>query len=167
MSTPFIGEVRMFGGNFAPQGWAFCNGQVVAIVQNEALFSLLGTTYGGDGIETFRLPDLQGRVPIHRGGSFSIGDMAGSETVTLTASQIPAHSHPAQGDASGGTQASPAGAVWAASGQVKQFTDQAPDVDMAVNALSASGSSLPHDNMLPFLAISFIIALYGVYPSQN
>ena len=150
MSSPFIGEIRMFGGNFAPVGWAFCNGALMAIDQNDALFNLIGTTYGGDGQTTFALPDLQSRVPVHVGPGFALGQSAGVETVTLTSSQIPAHSHVPQANAGVGSQSSPAGGVWAQS-TLNQFSSAAPSVTMAPQALGSSGGSQPHDNMVPFL----------------
>jgi len=165
MSSPFIGEIRMFGGNFAPVGWAFCNGALVAIDQNDALFNLIGTTYGGDGQTTFALPDLQSRVPVHVGPGFALGQSAGVETVTLTSSQIPAHSHVPQANAGVGSQSSPAGGVWAQS-TLNQFSSAAPSVTMAPQALGSSGGSQPHDNMVPFLVVNFILSLFGIFPSQ-
>ena len=166
MSSPFIGEIRMFGGNFAPQGWAFCNGALMAIDQNDALFQLIGTTYGGDGQTTFALPDLQSRIPLHVGPGFALGQAAGVETVTLITSQIPSHSHVAEGNSSAGTQSSPAGGVWAQS-TLGQFSSAPPTVNMAPAALGSSGGSQPHDNMMPFLAVNFILSLFGIFPSQT
>jgi microcystin-dependent protein len=174
MGEPFIGEIRMFGGNFAPSGWAFCNGQLLPISENDALFNLIGTTYGGDGQDTFGLPDLQGRIPIHAGtgpsgNTYQLGEKAGVETVTLTTNQIPIHSHgPAQASSSDGTQSSPTNGVWAKS-SLGAYSSGSATVSMNVQALSLSvaGGSQPHDNMMPFLAISFIISLFGVFPSQN
>jgi len=165
MSSPFIGEIRMFGGNFAPQGWAFCNGALMAIDQNDALFQLIGTTYGGDGQTTFALPDLQSRIPIHVGPGFALAQQAGVESVTLTTSQIPAHSHVPQANSSAGTQSSPAGGVWAES-TLGQFSASAPSVSMAPGALGPGGGSQPHDNMMPFLVVNFILSLFGIFPSQ-
>jgi microcystin-dependent protein len=165
MSSPFIGEILMFGGNFAPVGWAFCNGALMAIDQNDALFNLIGTTYGGDGQTTFALPDLQSRVPVHVGPGFALGQSAGVETVTLTSSQIPAHSHVPQANAGVGSQSSPAGGVWAQS-TLNQFSSAAPSVTMAPQALASSGGSQPHDNMVPFLVVNFILSLFGIFPSQ-
>jgi microcystin-dependent protein len=167
MSSPFIGEIRMFGGNFAPVGWAFCNGALMAIDQNTALFNLIGTTYGGDGQSTFALPNLQSRVPVHVGPGFALSQTGGSETVTLTASQIPAHSHVAQANSGAGTQTSPAGNVWASS-SLGEFDDtNTVDGTMAPGALGLTGGSQPHDNMMPFLVINFILSLFGVFPSQT
>jgi microcystin-dependent protein len=165
MSSPFVGEIRMFGGTFAPAGWAFCSGQLIPISENDTLFNLIGTTYGGDGQSTFQLPDLQGRVPIHQGPNFVIGQKAGTESVTLTTQQIPAHSHPALGNTAAGSQA-PTNGVWATSGSTI-YSDQAVNTTMNGGALQPSGGSQPHDNMLPFLVVSFIISLFGIFPSQN
>jgi microcystin-dependent protein len=166
MSSPFIGEIRMFAGNFAPVGWAFCNGAVIPIDQNDALFNLIGTTYGGDGQTTFALPNLQSRIPIHVGPGFTLAQQAGAESVTLTAGQIPAHSHVPQASSSAGTQSGPAGGVWAQS-TLDQFSSAAPTVTMAPAALGQVGGSQPHDNMMPFLVINFILSLFGIFPSQT
>ena len=167
MSNPFVGEIRMFAGNFAPAGWAFCAGQLMPISGNETLFTLIGTTYGGDGQSTFALPDLRSRLPLHMGSGFVLGQMAGEESVTLTTPQIPSHSHPAQANNSGGTQTSPAGNVWAASSNHPYATAAAINTLMALPSLGPAGGSQPHDNMHPFLGINFIISLFGVFPSQN
>jgi microcystin-dependent protein len=171
MATPFIGEIRMFGGNFAPVGWAFCDGQLLAISQNDALFALIGTTYGGDGQTTFGLPDLRGRIPVHQGqgpglSNYSLGEISGSENVTLTAQQIPAHTHAAQGQSATGNQAAPGGGVWAASAQ-NQFSANAPGAAMSNAAIGPAGGSQPHDNMAPYQVVNFIIALEGIFPSRN
>ena len=169
MSQSYIGEIRMFAGNFAPAGWALCAGQLLAISENDALFNLIGTTYGGDGQTTFALPDLRSRVPMHQGSGHVLGEMGGVEAVTLTTSQIPAHSHIAQAS-SAGSATSPSGGVWANSPAL-QFApvSPAPPPLVAMNAgvMAASGGSQPHDNMLPYLAINFIISLFGIYPSQS
>jgi microcystin-dependent protein len=170
MSTPYIGEIRMFGGTFAPVGWAFCNGQLLPISQNDALFSLIGTTYGGDGQTTFALPDLRGRIPIHQGSGFQLGQIAGTETVTLTTQQIPNHTHPPQCKSTAGELGSPQNAVWAASASNQTiYSNAGPTggVSMKATAMANDGGSQPHDNMMPFLAVSFIIALEGIYPTQN
>lgn len=166
MSTPFLGEIRMFGGNFAPRGWALCAGQTLAIASNDALFTLIGTTYGGNGQTTFNLPDLRGRMPVHQGQGFVIGQSAGSENVTLLPGQIPSHSHVAAAQSDAGTQSGPGGNVWASSG-LGQFSPGPPNATMSPSAISVSGSSQPHPNMMPYLAINFIIALEGIFPSQN
>jgi len=171
MSNPFIGEIRMFGGNFAPANWAFCNGQLIAISQNDTLFTLIGTTYGGDGVNTFALPNLQGRVPMHQGtsgaGNHVLGELAGSESVTLTTNQYPAHSHSFTASSGAGALPAPGSNVLAASPTLAAFTTQAPNVSLNPAALTPSGGSQPHDNMQPFLCVSFIISLFGIFPSQN
>jgi|SRR5215813_3780023 len=167
MSSPFIGEIRMFAGNFAPAGWAFCNGAILPIDQNDALFTLIGTTYGGDGQTTFALPNLQSRVPIHVGPGFDLGQSGGTESVTLTTSQIPAHSHVPQCFAAGGNQPGPGNGVWASSTPATYFGDTAPSTAFAASAIGSSGGSQPHDNMIPFLVINFILSLFGVFPSQT
>jgi microcystin-dependent protein len=156
----------MFGGNFAPVGWAFCNGALLPIDQNDALFNLIGTTYGGDGQTTFALPDLQSRVPVHVGSGFALGQMAGVEQVTLTTSQIAAHNHVPQGSSLGATSTDPANNVWAAWNSM-QYSDQPTDSVMDPAALGSSGGSQPHDNMAPFLTINFILSLFGIFPSQT
>ncbi len=166
MSSPYIGEIRMFGGNFAPAGWAFCNGALMAIDQNDALFQLIGTTYGGDGQTTFALPNLQSRVPVHMGPGFALAQMGGAESVTLTVSQIPAHSHIPLANSTTGTQTSPSGNVWAASANFP-YSASAPNAAMNPAAVSSSGGSQPHDNMAPFLAVNFILSLFGIFPSQT
>lgn len=162
----YVGEIRMFAGNFAPLGWALCQGQTLPISENEVLFQLIGTTYGGDGQETFQLPNLQGRIPIHQGSGYVIGQLAGSETVGLTVNQIPSHTHPPLCQSAMGNQAGPGGGVWASS-NLNQYSSNAPSVNMDPGALSPVGNSVAHDNMMPFLAINFIISLYGVFPSQT
>src|SRR5229473_3395711 len=166
MSSPFIGEIRMFAGNFAPQGWAFCNGALMAIDQNTALFQLIGTTYGGDGQTTFALPNLQSRVPIHVGPGFVQGQTGGTETVTLIVNQIPSHSHVPQAQSAAGTAASPSNAVWANSSLGQFDNANPPDSPMDPGALASSGGSQPHDNMVPFLGVNFILSLFGIFPSQ-
>jgi len=167
MSQPFIGEIRMFAGNFAPMGWAFCNGALMAIADNTALFSLIGTTYGGDGQTTFALPNLQSRVPVHVGQGFALAQTGGAETVTLTTSQIPAHSHVPQANSNAGTQSSPGGGVWANSSLGQFDNTNPPDNIMSAGALGQAGASQPHDNMVPFLVVNFILSLFGVFPSQT
>ena len=167
----FIGEIRMFGGNFAPQGWALCQGQTMQISQNQALFTLIGTTYGGDGTQTFALPNLQGRVPVHFGQGQGLspyvqGETVGVETVTLIANQIPAHTHVPQGDGTNGGSNAPGGNFWGTSTGVKQYL-AASTTQMNPAAIALAGGNQPHDNMLPFLAVNFIIALFGVFPSRN
>jgi microcystin-dependent protein len=170
MANPYVGEIRMFGGNFAPSGWAFCNGQLLAITENEVLFNLIGTTYGGDGQSTFALPNLQSRVPVHQGTvagqPFVIGELSGSESVTLTVQQIPAHSHLPTCRAAGSDGPNPANAVWGAASDA-QYAAGPPDTSMNAAALPSAGGSQPHDNMPPYLAVNFIISLFGIFPSQT
>jgi microcystin-dependent protein len=161
----------MVGFNFAPLGWATCDGQLIPIAENETLFNLIGTTYGGDGQSTFALPDLRSRIPVHAGqgpglSNRILGESAGTETVTLTTQQIPSHAHLAQAQSGAGNQASPANGVWAASGQ-GQYGVGAGNVAMKSTLLSNSGGSQPHDNLMPYTTINFVISLFGVFPSQN
>ena len=163
MTTPYVGEIRMFAGNFAPQGWALCDGSLLAISTNEVLFILLGTTYGGDGASTFALPDLRGRAPVHQNAEWPIGMRTGNETVTLTVQNLPAHQHTVLYAVGGEPVASPAGALPAAGGPFL-FARQS---DGAAVATSTEGGSQPHQNMAPFLALNFIIALEGIFPSRS
>ena len=174
MSEPFIGEIRMVGFNFAPRGWALCDGQLLAIAQNTALFSLLGTTYGGDGRTTFGLPDLRGRIAMHQGSgpglsSRRIGDKFGQESVVLTANQMPAHAHAAQASSGSGNANSPIGRVWSKDAGVQSatYSGNAPDGVMAANAIANAGGGQPHDNMPPVLVVNFVIALVGLFPSRS
>lgn len=172
MSSPYVGEIRIFAGSFPPSGWAFCDGQLVAISENDILFTLLGTTYGGDGQQTFALPDLRSRLPIHQGtgnglSNYLVGENGGVESVTLTTNQIPAHTHPFLGSTDGGTQGSPVGSVLAASNTVSMFAGAVPANQMAAQAALPDGGSQPHDNMQPYLGLNFIISLFGIFPSQN
>jgi microcystin-dependent protein len=172
MSEPYIGQIILFGGNFAPLGWAYCDGSVLSIADNSALFSLIGTTYGGDGIQTFGLPDLRGRAPIHRGQgpglqNYDQGQKAGSETVTLQVTQLPAHNHGVSVGASNNAPSTtrPAGAVYAAS---TMFTDAAnAGGSLGAVTVAAAGGNGAHDNMEPYLALNYIIALEGIFPSRN
>jgi microcystin-dependent protein len=173
MSESYVGEIRMFAGSYAPQGWAFCDGSLVSIAENDVLFTLIGTTYGGDGVNTFGLPDLRGRVPIHQGAgpglsTRTLGEAGGEETVTLTTPQIPAHNHAALANNASGNADTPANNFWAASATTTQYVpgDQA-NTAMGANAIVFAGGNQPHDNMLPFTTISFIISLYGIYPQQG
>lgn len=171
MSSPYIGEIRMFAGNFAPVGWAFCNGALIPISENDALFNLIGTTYGGDGQNTFALPDLQSRVPIHVGSGFALGQMGGAESVTLTTNQIPSHNHVAACLSTAGNSGSPANALWAQTSQNAQIYNvpagSVSPTPMNPNTITPTGGNQPHDNMSPFLVINFIISLFGIYPSQT
>jgi microcystin-dependent protein len=169
MGEPYIGEIRMFAGNFAPNGWMFCEGQLLPISENDALFTLIGTTYGGDGQSTFALPDLRGRLPVHVGNGFVLADKAGVESVTLTTQQIPVHTHPLLCAASGGTpNSNPAGGYWAAT-DVTVYSTAASTVQMGNPAISTgiTGGSQPHTNFMPYLCINFILSLFGVFPTQT
>lgn len=174
MGEPFVGEVRMFGGSFAPAGWAFAAGQLLPISQNETLFNLIGTTYGGDGQETFALPDLQGRFPMHAGQgpgisqTYQLGETGGTESVTITAQQTPTHNHAFLGSTAAGVNTQPGNGVFALLGTGKLYVASNPEgAPLANNTLSLVGGSQPHENMSPFLVISFIVSLFGVFPSQN
>jgi len=163
---PYLGEIRLFAGNYAPTGWAFCEGQILPIDQNDSLFFLIGTTYGGDGQTTFALPDLRGRAPIHtNASSYALGEIAGAEEVTLGGTQIPVHSHTAGASSALGTSASPAGCVPARNAAgVPSYG--LPTAKLSTAALLPAGSSSPHNNMQPYLGIHYIIALEGTYPTQ-
>ena len=174
MADPYIGEIRLFAGNFNPTGFAMCNGQLMPISQNAALFSLIGTTYGGDGQTTFALPNLQGRLPVHMGtsaqGTYVQGQILGTETVTLTGAQIPSHTHTAYGTNTTAGTTSPAGALYAATTGTNDLYAAATAGTLGVMAgatLASAGGSQPHDNLMPFLCVTYIIALFGVFPSQN
>lgn len=179
MSEPYVGEILMFGGSFAPQGWAFCDGNTLPISQNDVLFNLIGTTYGGDGEQTFKLPDLQSRVPIHMGknssgSSYTVGETGGVESVTLTIDQMAAHSHTPMAVATATKQQeSPSGALWAndpsnAFSNYYNVNSGTPALSpMASGAILSTGGSLPHNNIQPYLAINFCIALFGLYPQPT
>lgn len=171
MSTQYVGEIRMFAGNFAPDGWSFCDGSLLSISEDEVLFTLLGTAYGGDGVETFGLPDLRGRLPVHQGagpgGSYVPGETGGSEAVTLTQAHLPGHRHALTASSELGNQAAPDGHVPARSNVVDAYTDRPPDTEMAPGIVSSAGGGVPHDNVQPYLCISFIIARFGIFPSQS
>lgn len=168
MSEPFIGQIIMFGGNFAPRGWALCDGQILPISQNTALFSILGTTYGGDGRTTFALPDLRGRVPIHAGSgpglsSYQLGEKGGVERVTLTVQELPSHSHQPRANAQDANSDDPDGAFSAVANE--NIYSNTSNVSMS--ATTNTGGSQPHENRPPYLAINYIIALVGIFPSRN
>jgi microcystin-dependent protein len=172
MAQPYVGEIRMFAGNFAPAGWMFCSGQLLPISENDTLFALIGTTYGGDGQETFALPNLQSRVPLHMGTgpdgtNYQIGELNGVESVTLTVPQIPTHSHAFTCSTAQSTEASPAGAVLAQSIIVDMYIQDSPDGALAASSVLPVGGSQPHENCQPFLCINFIISLFGIFPSPT
>lgn len=171
MAQPYVGEIRMFAGNFAPAGWSFCEGQLLPISENETLFQLIGTTYGGDGESTFALPDLRGRLPVHQGNaidaSYVIGETGGAEMVTLTVNQIPSHTHQMLATASTGTQASGAGAIPASGSGVSIYRPAPANQAMAADAIQPVGGSQPHENMHPYLCVSYIISLFGIFPSPT
>lgn len=167
MAQPYVGEIRMFAGNFAPAGWMFCEGQLLPISENETLFQLLGTTYGGDGQSTFALPDLRGRLPLHQGNGFILAETGGAEEITLTVSQIPAHSHALLASASPGTSANPQNNMLASSPSVTVFIEDAPAANLSALAMAPVGGSQPHTNFQPYLCVNFIISLFGLFPSPN
>ena len=172
MAQPYVGEIRMFGGNFPPNGWAFCNGATMPISENETLFQLIGTTYGGDGQSTFNLPDLQGRVPIHQGtgpdgSTYIVGEAAGVETVTLTIQQIPNHNHAFIGTGNPGTTTNPPTNIVAQNSGNNIYIEDQAFVPLAPQSLLPEGGSQPHENIQPFLCVAFIISLFGIFPSQT
>lgn len=166
----YLGEIRLFTGNFAPTGWALCNGQSLPIAGNESLFSLIGTTYGGDGQSTFAVPDLRGRIPLHigtlMGQTLGLGQAGGSETVTLTTNQVPVHTHAPTASAGAGTASTPGGQVWSQSTVNSYATGQSTTVPMSAQAISPAGGGQPHNNMMPYLALNFIICTAGFYPQS-
>jgi microcystin-dependent protein len=166
MAEPFLGEVRAVGFNFAPAGWMLCDGQLLPISANTALFSILGTTYGGNGTTTFALPDLRGRVAAHPGPSIVLGQTGGAQTVTLTTNEIPAHNH-LLGTVNQATGASPSGSVFAGKPRRGQDVYASPPANVAINSQDVIGGSQPHDNMQPYLVVNFIIAVQGIFPSRN
>lgn len=169
MSDQYVGEIRLFSGNYAPQGWHFCDGTLLSINQYEVLFTLIGTMYGGDGRTTFQLPDLRGRLAIHTSSAYPIGQMAGTELVTLRESELPAHTHAANANnlAAAAASNSPEGQYWGYNNLISSYQNTAPNVRMSASAVSAVGGNQPHDNMMPSVAVSFIIALQGIFPSQG
>jgi len=167
MAQPYVGEIRMFAGNFAPAGWMLCEGQLLPILENETLFQLIGTTYGGDGQSTFALPDLRGRIPIHQGNGFILAETGGAEVITLTVSQIPSHGHPFLASTSVANQTSPANAVIAQSTAADLYIEDTPNVSLGLSAINPVGGSQPHNNFQPYLCVNFIISLYGIFPSPT
>jgi microcystin-dependent protein len=169
MAQPYVGEIRMFAGNFAPVQWMFCEGQLLPISENETLFQLIGTTYGGDGENTFALPDLRGRLPIHQGNGFTLAQAGGAEEITLTVNQIPAHTHPLLGSSAVASNLNPANQVLAQDNVVgiDYYIEDVTTVNMAPTAISPVGGSQPHTNFQPYLCVDFIISLYGIFPSPT
>jgi microcystin-dependent protein len=175
MPVGFVGEIIIFGGSFAPNGWAFCNGQLLSIAQNPTLFNLIGTTFGGDGQNTFALPDMQSRIPIHQGQAaglspYTIGQRAGAETVTLGTTQMPPHSHSLGEATANGNSKTPAGATIPAnvSGtNTNVYSAAATDSTMAANIIGSGGGGQSHNNIQPYLTLNYVISLFGVFPSQN
>lgn len=167
MAQPYVGEIRMFAGNFAPAGWMFCEGQLLPISENETLFQLIGTTYGGDGQSTFALPDLRGRLPLHQGNGFILAETGGAEEITLTVNQIPAHSHPMLATTAVANDAFPTNNVLAQTGTFDGYQSSPPTANMAPQAVAPVGGSQPHTNFQPYLCINFIISLFGIFPSPS
>jgi microcystin-dependent protein len=168
---PYVGEIRLFAGTFAPLGWLSCEGQVLPISENDTLFQLIGTTYGGDGQETFQLPDLRGRVPVHQGTGPGLqpyvpGESFGVEEVTLMPQQLPSHGHSLLASAGGGAQSSPEGALLASAPTTARYTRATPDLELGAATVVPVGGSQPHDNRIPSLTIRYIISLFGVFPSS-
>ena len=169
MAQPYVGEIRMFAGNFAPAGWMFCEGQLLPISENETLFQLIGTTYGGDGESTFALPDLCGRIPLHQGNGVNLAEQGGTEQVTLTPQQIPAHTHPLRGAGNTASGNSPANKAFAGTTGATIFpygTDQ-PLTTLHPNTIGPAGGNQPHTNFQPYLCVNFIISLFGIFPSRT
>ncbi len=167
MAQPYVGEIRMFAGNFAPAGWMFCEGQLLPISEHETLFNLIGTTYGGDGESTFALPDLRGRLPLHQGSGFILAETGGAEEITLTVSQIPAHAHPLLVSSHVAVDPNPGNSVLADSPVNDAYSPDAADTNMAPTSISYVGGSQPHTNFQPYLCVDFIISLFGIFPSPT
>jgi microcystin-dependent protein len=167
MAQPYVGEIRLFAGNFAPAGWALCNGQFLPISENETLFQLIGTTYGGDGQSTFALPNLQSRVPIHFGNGFTLAETGGVEEVTLTAQQIPAHAHPFMASADPANSPNPAAHVLGETVSTTPYFAGPPAVALASQSILPVGGSQPHSNLQPYQCINYIISLFGIFPSPT
>jgi microcystin-dependent protein len=167
MAQPYVGEIRMFAGNFPPAGWMFCEGQLLPISENETLFQLIGTTYGGDGESNFQLPDLRGRLPIHQGNGFILAEQGGAEEITLTVNQIPAHSHPFLATTAAGNNPNPGNNILSAAGNIDLYRETAANTPMSPQAIGPVGGSQPHTNFQPYLCIDFIISLFGIFPSPT
>ncbi len=167
MAQPYVGEIRMFAGNFAPAGWMFCEGQLLPISENETLFQLIGTTYGGDGQETFNLPNLQSRIPMHQGNGFILAETGGAEEITLTTQQLPIHNHPYFATTAAGNNPNASGNIVAAAANIDLYRETAPNTAMAPQAVTPVGGSQPHTNFQPYLCVNFIISLFGIFPSPT
>jgi microcystin-dependent protein len=167
MAQPYVGEIRIFAGNFAPAGWSFCEGQLLPISENETLFNLIGTTYGGDGESTFALPDLRGRIPLHQGNGFILAETGGVEEITLSVSQIAAHTHSAMGTNNIGQQANPHNHVPARVTGSDVYGVNQPHADLSAATVQPVGGSQPHLNFQPYLCVNFIISLFGIFPSPT
>ena len=171
MADPYVGEIRLFAGSFAPNGWAFCDGGVLPIAENEVLFTLIGTTYGGDGQQTFALPDLRGRVPVHQGSngqsSYVIGQTGGVETATLTTAQLPPHTHALLASTTPAAIGKGPADALGASSAMNFYGGGTPNVAMDPHAIASTGGGQPHQNMAPFVGMNYILSLFGIYPSQN
>lgn len=167
MAQPYVGEIRMFGGNFAPAGWAFCDGQLLPISENETLFNLIGTTYGGDGQSTFALPDLRGRIPIHQGNGFILAETGGVEEITLTVQQIPAHTHPAIASTDSGNSSGQGNYFAAGQEKLIYSAETSPPVTAYPSSILPAGGNQPHTNFMPYLCVDYIISLFGIFPSPT
>ena len=167
MAQPYVGEIRMFAGNFAPAGWMFCEGQLLAISGNDTLYNLIGTTYGGDGESTFALPDLRGRIPLHQGNNVQLAETGGTESVTLTTQQVPGHTHALLGSTDIAQQSGPTNQVLARTTAESAYGGDTPFGSMSPSVVSSVGGSQPHSNMQPYLCVNFIISLFGLFPSQT
>lgn len=166
MAQPYVGEIRMFAGNFAPAGWMFCEGQLLPISENETLFQLIGTTYGGDGQSTFALPDLRGRIPIHMGNGFILAETGGAEEITLTVNQIAAHNHLLLASTATGSSTMPINSVFATALQ-DVYVEDITATNLSPSSVSPTGGSQPHTNFQPYLCVDFIISLFGIFPSPT
>src|SRR4051794_14848130 len=167
MAQPYVGEIRMFAGNFAPAGWMFCEGQLLPISENETLFQLIGTTYGGDGQSTFALPDLRGRIPIHQGNGFILAQTGGVEEVTLSVQQIPVHTHPMLASSDPATVPNPQANVLSTTATATPYFNNAPATPLSPQSISPVGGSQPHTNFQPYLCVDFIISLFGIFPPPS
>ena len=167
MAQPYVGEIRMFAGNFAPAGWMFCEGQLLPISENETLFQLIGTTYGADGESNFALPDMRGRIPIHQGNGFILAETGGAEEITLTVQQIPAHTHPLLASGDQASTVNPGNNVVGSTLTTTPYFANQPTNPLSSQAISATGGSQPHTNFQPYLCVDFIISLFGIFPSPT